>query len=199
MVCRIFIYTPQIESAGCKILSTWLSQFQSSVSTMIIPIMLVQISQSLTRNTIHYLKELDVGGNLTYKIQVYTSKLFAMNHQFEHSTYASNHTLEYLDGDCIVRFATCYCKWILWTQLKAMLQWRKFWNIYYLNIDMRPMFVWDLEGKRNLASTCGLVWKSWKAVVNDIGVHYGIHARSYLSFNLLGPCHYCLFLFHITK
>ena len=45
------------------------------------------------------LKELDVGGNLTYKIQVYISKLFCnKTSQYEHSTYASNHTLEYLDG-----------------------------------------------------------------------------------------------------
>ena len=63
----------------------------------IIPIMLVQISQSLTRN--NTLKEFDVGGNLTYKIQVYISKLFCnKTSQYEHSTYASNHTLEYLDG-----------------------------------------------------------------------------------------------------
>ena len=63
---------------------------------------------------------------------------------------------------------------------------------YHLNIDISPMFEWDLEGEGNLKALPLLVFwfeRAQEAVADDNGgVHYGIHARSYLlSSNLLGP------------
>ena len=67
---------------------------------------------------------------------------------------ASNHTLEYLDGvehrlllnNLLLEMNRSTNKshvTLICAAIKKILK-------YYLNIDMRPMFEWDLEGERNL-------------------------------------------------
>ena len=75
---------------------------------------------------------------------MYISKLFCnKTSQFEHSTYASNHTLEYLDG---VEHHTL---------LNSLLEMNRGTNKSHVAMKKvlrryATMSEWDLEGKRNL-------------------------------------------------